>query len=420
MLKSIRKTIHKAIKDTVFEGKTYLAGGCVRDEILGIPTQDIDIAVELPEGGIKLARYLHKQDLATKPVVYKQFGTALVMMDGFKLELVMTRKESYRLRSRKPNVCFGTLEEDVLRRDFTINSLLMDISAGNIIDVSGQGLIDLKNKVIRATSRPDIIFKEDPLRLLRAVRFATTLGFTIERNTQRYIKAQATELKHISRERIAEETIKILSHQNFLYGINLLINSKLKQQIFPGLRLPAVMLKKEHSEVLNKCLINLRTRLAYLLWHQKNPSSILKLLKLSNSEIKEITKLIVLCKMVRAVHNTGNAVSMAQYRELAYFIGKSLDEFITLYPATTLIGIKVWQDEVEERIIQRIRNAFRQLEKHRFNLTGDDLIQTFCITGPKIRSLLNLALMYWFEKPSAAKEEILAFLQSEIKKGVTW
>lgn len=168
-MKKIISEIAEAITGTKFEGNTFIAGGYVRDLVMRNENSDLDIAVALPQGGIQLASFLYEKGIATKPVIFEQFGTALAEIKDNKIEFVMTRNESYRSGNRKPVTSPGTLLEDIVRRDFTINSLVMDIMTGEILDLTGNGLNDIKNGIIRATSDPDFIFSDDPLRILRAV-----------------------------------------------------------------------------------------------------------------------------------------------------------------------------------------------------------------------------------------------------------
>ncbi|MDD2331934.1 MAG: CCA tRNA nucleotidyltransferase, partial [Candidatus Cloacimonetes bacterium] len=176
--------ISDLIQDTEFAGRSYFAGGCVRDFILGRDTEDFDICVELPEGGIRLANYLAKKLKTRPPVVYAQFGTAMLKYGRHKLEFVMTRQESYRPYSRNPRVSFGSLEQDIQRRDFTINAMLLNISSGLLVDLGQRGQKDIQEGIIRCVANPDRTFREDPLRILRAIRFAHTLDFEIESATE--------------------------------------------------------------------------------------------------------------------------------------------------------------------------------------------------------------------------------------------
>jgi len=423
MLQEIRKLLADAVQGTEFEGKVYFAGGCVRDELLGRPCTDIDVTVNLPDGGIRLADYLYQKGIASKPVIYKQFGTALVKVDGYKIELVMTRKESYRGHSRKPEVEFGSLEEDVLRRDFTVNSLLMNVSDGEIIDLSRKGLSDLRHRVIRATSNPDIIFTEDPLRLLRAVRFALELDFELEKKTRLAMRKQASALRHISRERVLSELMLIIKHPNFLRGIFLLNKTGLRSVIFPGLRLPAAffragLIKQLDSEKLHSELVKLnwRCRLALVLYASRNCGIFLSSLKLPQKDSRAIKQLVDTARDIRCQINRGLLTTSGQILKLAFQLGELLPEFLQLYP---LIGVFYEKDrntlQQDLAFCRKLKKIASELNSYRFNLTGDDLMRTFSLKGAEIGYYLDAAQDYWYEHPLAEKDELLQYIQNMIE-----
>jgi len=211
----ILEKIKKTIQGTKFENKTFVAGGFARDMILGMPNKDIDFCVELVNGGVELCEFLSKELNGTNVVIFERFGTAQTVIDDWELEFVMTRKETYTEENgRDPEVVFGTIQEDVFRRDFTINSLLLNISTEEIVDLTGKGKEDLKNGIIRTTSDPNVIFDEDPLRILRCIRFSSRFKFIIEEETFKCIKKFAPKLTTLSKERIQDEFIKILSTED--------------------------------------------------------------------------------------------------------------------------------------------------------------------------------------------------------------
>lgn len=220
------KKIQKAIKGTVYENKVFLAGGAVRDHFLGRDSKDLDfVVVGLGlNGGIELAYHLHKMHNTSTPVVFKRFGTAQIVVFGEEIEIVAARKESYNFQDRMPIVEEGTLEDDVMRRDFRINAVLYDISKGVFVDIVG-GLKDIKNRKIQTTGDPDVIFAEDPLRIMRAIRFSAQLGFDIEPDTWNAIIKFVPWLKNISNERIRDEFNKILVAEHFVRGIDDLYRS---------------------------------------------------------------------------------------------------------------------------------------------------------------------------------------------------
>jgi poly(A) polymerase len=220
-LYELRYILKSAIAGTPFEHITYFAGGCVRDSLLKRETTDFDLAVELEEGGIRLAEHLYQQGISSNPVFYQQFGTALIYLDNHKIELVMTRSESYQPHSRYPQVRFATVLEDTLRRDFTINAMYLRVSDGEILDLSGKGKDDLDNKIIRATGNPQVVFREDPLRILRAIRFAVTLDFMIEPDTLQGIKDSTACLADLSAKAVDTEYRKIFSPLNSAKALEL-------------------------------------------------------------------------------------------------------------------------------------------------------------------------------------------------------
>lgn len=211
-LPELRLNLFELIKESEFAAKSYFAGGCVRDFLLSpnvAINSDVDICVELRGGGIALAHYLQNLLPASKLVIHKRFGTASLNFNNFQLDFVATRKEQYVVGNRYPQIQFGTIWDDVLRRDFTINALLMSIATGEILDLCGKGLCDLKNGLIRTVQNPDKCFTEDPLRMLRAVQFALRFNFNIEENTLQALQTNANALRILSKSSIHKELNKI-------------------------------------------------------------------------------------------------------------------------------------------------------------------------------------------------------------------
>lgn len=209
----------------------YLVGGSVRERLLGRAGQDIDLATDaLPTETKKLVSLAHPDSVYS---VGEKFGTIGVVFGTQKVEITTFRSEWYNPESRKPVVCFGTtLEEDLARRDFTVNAIAQEIGTGKIIDPFG-GLADLEARTIRAVGSPQARFAEDPLRIMRGVRFSAELGFTIELATREAITVCASTLEKISKERIAEETNKILLSSNPGRGIRMLCDLGLMDYVIP-------------------------------------------------------------------------------------------------------------------------------------------------------------------------------------------
>ena len=235
-LKELRNPIYEFVGEVADEISVpaYAVGGVVRDMLLHRESKDIDIVVV--GSGIELAKAAaHKLSPKLKVNVYKNFGTAQFVWKEEMVEFVGARRESYDRNSRKPHVEDGTLEDDLSRRDFTINALAVALNGpekGQIID-RFNGLEDLCNKLIRTPLDPDITFSDDPLRMLRAIRFASQLRFQIVPETYDAIVRNAYRLEIISAERIAEEMNKILLSPQPSIGIKLLEETGLLKLFLP-------------------------------------------------------------------------------------------------------------------------------------------------------------------------------------------
>lgn len=213
---------------------TYVIGGWVRDLLLGRPCKDIDIVAI--GSGIDLAQHLAKKLGDTYHVnVYKNFGTAQIVYEEYDIEFVGARKESYRSESRKPIVENGTLEDDQNRRDFTMNALAISLNSstyGDLIDPF-DGIKDMDSKIIRTPLDPDITYSDDPLRMMRAIRFATQLNYTIEAKSLESIAKNKDRIKIISKERITDELNKIILSPVPSIGFKILFDTGLLHHIFP-------------------------------------------------------------------------------------------------------------------------------------------------------------------------------------------
>jgi poly(A) polymerase len=218
--------------------EAYIIGGWVRDCILKREHADKDIDLVVIGSGIDIARKVaRKINPKTKVNIFKNFGTAMFKTEMYEIEFVGARKESYNRGSRKPVVENGTLEDDQKRRDFTINALAISINKdtfGQFLDPFG-GMEDLRNKIIRTPLDPDTTFSDDPLRMMRAIRFATQLNFVIEEKTFKSIKSNVDRIRIVSPERIVTELNKIIMCAHPSKGFILLEKSGLLSIIFPEL-----------------------------------------------------------------------------------------------------------------------------------------------------------------------------------------
>jgi len=238
MIKELQHHIFQEISKTAdqMQLETYVIGGFVRDIYLKRKSKDIDIVTV--GSGIELAQKV-AENLKNKPQVniFKNFGTAMIKYKNLEIEFVGARKESYQNNSRKPIVENGTLEDDQNRRDFTINALALGLNQsnfGNLVDPFN-GIDDLKNKIIRTPLDPDITFSDDPLRIMRAIRFSTQLGFEIQAETLQSISKNRERINIISGERIIDEINKIMMSEKPSVGFKLMEETGLLKIIFPEL-----------------------------------------------------------------------------------------------------------------------------------------------------------------------------------------
>lgn len=241
-------TIRKALSDPLFRRigtiadrrgvRAYVIGGYVRDTFLLRPCTDIDIVIVGggTGGGIAVAEELGRE-VRSRVNVFRNFGTAMLRVGAWEVEFVGARRESYRADSRKPIVEDGTMEDDQRRRDFTINAMafgLNDNNFGELIDPFG-GMEDMEAQLIRTPLDPDTTFSDDPLRMVRAVRFATQLDFRIEAETFAAIRRNRERIRIVSRERIATEVEKIMRSPRPSKGWRLFDESGLLELVFPQL-----------------------------------------------------------------------------------------------------------------------------------------------------------------------------------------
>lgn len=432
----------------------FLVGGAVRDRLLGRESYDLDMATDAVPGEVK------RLALAAKPrsiyTVGEKFGTVGLVFDGRAVEITTFRSEEYVPRSRKPMVTFGTsLRGDLSRRDFTINAIAYDVINGQLIDPFG-GLRDLKAGLIRAVGDPFQRFDEDPLRLLRAVRFAAQLNFTIERRTAEAITACKDRLRTVSQERIADEMNKMLLSPHPALGVKLMVKLSLAEVVLPEL-MPMVGLDQgdhQHKDVLEHTLgvlentpPDLELRWTALLHDIGKPATktvrdgkihfygheivgadmardILTRLKMDNRTINKVTKLVRMhmrCNLYEPDWTDGAV------RRLIREAGDEFDELLALSRADItshrpqrIEAALSRVDEIEERAERLIEQEnVRQLASP---LDGHELMAIFGRPpGPWIREVKEFLLAKVLDGELApddkAKAEELAreFLRHEIR-----
>lgn len=250
----------KEISDLSYEMKTqvFLVGGFTRDLVLDREKKEFDLLVV--GSGIEFAKELAKKLNVADVIVYKNFGVAHFKYKEWSFEFVGARKESYQRHSRKPIVENGTFDDDINRRDFTINAIAISLNKDNFGEVIDKfnGLEDIEKKIIKTPLEPEKTFSDDPLRMLRAIRFASVLGFSIEENTFEAIRKMRERIKIVSQERISDEFLKIMGSKKPSIGLKLLQDSGLNEIIFPELHmLSGVEQRNEyhHKDVFNHTLM---------------------------------------------------------------------------------------------------------------------------------------------------------------------
>lgn len=300
----ITRYIGEKISQTGFENKTYAVGGSVRDFVMGNEIKDIDLVVELPNGGICLAQYFEQIGLTKgSVVVYPTYGTAMFHLKEFpddEIEVVQTRGEQYHEETRNPITCYASILEDAFRRDLTINALYYNLTTGKIEDYTQKGLADIKNHIIRVTNNnPDIVFNDDPLRILRVIRFATRFDWEIEENTRLSMIKNRDRLSIITQERITDEFSKILTCKYPEKGLEMVDDVVGLENLIDIFNVDYSCLRKDpvFETILNVLMFtsnNLDVRLAALLhlFNDECVCSTLKNMKYSNKMVESVLTLI--------------------------------------------------------------------------------------------------------------------------------
>ncbi len=412
----------------------YVVGGWVRDLLLDRKSKDIDIVVV--GSGIELAEVIAgmlpgRQELK----IFKNFGTAMLRIDDWEIEFVGARKESYRASSRKPIVENGSLEDDISRRDFTINTMAISLSKsdfGELIDLF-EGRKDLHDKVIRTPLDPDITYSDDPLRMMRAIRFASQLAFNIECKSFESIKKNVNRISIVSIERVMDEFNKIMMTPEPSKGLKMLRASGLLKEFFPELDAMYgvdVINGKAHKDnffhtvkVLDNLCLNsndLWLRWAALMHDIAKPRTkqfdpeagwsfhgheflgakmvpgIFKKLRLPLTEkMKYVQKLVLL--HLRPIVLSQNIVTDSAVRRLLFEAGDDIDDLMTLCEAD-ITSANEYKVQRYLKNFELVRQKLKEIEeKDRLRnwqppVTGNDIMESFGLKPCKEVGIIKTAI----------------------------
>lgn len=419
------------------QNEVYVVGGFVRDLILKREKNEIDLLVV--GDGIKFAKVIAKELNQKNLTIYKNFGTAMIQLPDFKIEFVGSRKESYKKNSRKPIVHSGTFEDDIYRRDFTINSIAFSINQaqfGEIVDLFN-GIQDIEKKIIRTPLDPFTTFNDDPLRIMRAFRFASQLEFYVEEKTLEAIEKMRERLNIVSPQRITDEFFKIMMCPKPSIGLGLMYKTKVLELLYPEIaNLAGVEQRKDfhHKDVfwhtlevvdkISKETNNLWLRLAALFhdiakpvtkaydekigWtfhgHDDIGAKMIKKLFMKYNfplhKVSYIEKLVRLHLRPQALVN--NEVTDSAIRRLIVSAGEDLDDLILLCRCDITSKNKVKQLEYQKNydiVVQKVNDVLERDKLRAFQspVRGEEIMRLFNLPPSKgvgiIKSKIESAIL---------------------------
>lgn len=424
----IISTLREIIDGTEYEGHVFTVGGCERDRILKRDIKDVDIVIDLPNGGIEFAEYLEKNGHTTGHVVtYPHYGTAMFRLKGIpdkEIEAVQTRKECYRdMETRNPETAFGTIMEDCMRRDFTINAIYRNVSTGETLDLTGKSNSDMVYKLIDTCAHPNIIFREDPLRILRAIRFQSQLGgynFQLRDRVKDGIYNNRHRLTIISRERITDEFNKMLLSIDPDKAFKALSDMKILNYVIPMHCFVEHQIMKDENEyiALRNLPAKIEVRLAYL-FRKLTCDSVeeaMRIMKYSVASIKEVlwykkhddlNDLRYDERLRRTLYETKGDLNL--FWNLLEMIRAKRDYSL---PSSIACWREWFFDEIKKKVLYN--ESFNCMANYKLPVDGFDVMNTLGLNGgPQIKRILEYLIFLAFKDPMKMTRE---FCIEEIEK----
>lgn len=455
----ICSTLKHIIESSEYRDNVYAVGGAVRDYVMGNEINDIDIVISLPNGGINFANYLFENDyLTSPPVVYPTYGTAMFKLKKFpniEIEAVQTRKEQYKDKnSRNPETEYGSLYEDAMRRDLTINALYYDLTNEEILDVTEKGLDDIENEVIEVTSTPNIVFSDDPLRILRVIRFASRFQWEIEKRTFEGMITNVDKLSIISKERVRDELNKMLLCKKpsvaleyikqvgaMRYVVPELVETyEMSQNVYHDFNtvwkhtLMTVDNSKPYIEVRVAALLHdigkIKTRTVddngkvHFYDHEAVSSmmcaDIMRKLKYSNDFIKVVSIMIKSHMLVKNWEDDLSHMKEKKLHKLEYLLGDNFYKCLDLIDADNKSHGKEYclPNQVDRilKIEKTMQEEGKSLIGYKLPVNGNDVMEAFNIQPSKdVDKCLKWLMTLVYNKPKITREELLNNLKKQYK-----